>query len=102
MAVVKHSPTGPVLRSDDMNYAIVLVPGPLNWGAFSPNVPGCVAIGDSAEEALASFTEALEVHLDDLRGQGLPIPSEYVSPNEQEDSNGFYLPWAEVNATIKV
>lgn len=101
MAVVKHTPSSPVVRPDDMNYAIVLVPGPQNWGAFSPNVPGCVAIGYSAEEALVSFTEALEVHLDDLRRQGLPIPAEYISPEEPADSEGVYLPWARANTTIK-
>ncbi len=85
-----------------MNYAIVLVPGPENWGAFSPNVPGCVAIGDTPEEALASFMEALEVHLDDLREQGLPIPAEYESPEEGIDSKGVYLPWAKVDRTVKV
>ena len=101
MAVVKHTPSSPVIRFDKMNYAIVLVPGPENWGAFSPNVPGCVAIGDTAEDALASFREALEVHLDDLKEQGLPIPAEYDSP-EEEDIDRVYLPWAKVDMTVRV
>ena len=85
-----------------MKYAIVLVPGPENWGAFSPNVLGCVAIGDTPEEALASFREALVIHLDDLREQGLPIPAEYDSPEEEIDSDGVCLPWAKADTTVRV
>ena len=86
-----------------MNYAIVLVPGPENWGAFSPNVPGCVAIGDTPENALASFREALELHLEDLRKQGLPVPEEYTSPEEEiYTTEGVYIPWAKVDTTVRV
>ena len=85
-----------------MNYAIILVPGPENWGAFSPNVPGCVAIGDTPEEVLASYREALEFHLEDLREQGLPIPAEYSGPEQEIDPNGVYFPWAPLDAKVKV
>ena len=85
-----------------MNYVIILLPGPENWGAFSPNVPGCVAIGDTSEEALASFKEALIVHLDDLREQGLPIPEEYAGPEDEIPVDGVYFPWASVDTAVKV
>jgi len=42
---------------------IVLEPGPNNWSAYSPNVDGCVAVGDDPESTLASFKEALEFHM---------------------------------------
>jgi len=42
---------------------IVLEPGPHNWGASSPDVPGCVATGKDPESTLASFKEALEFHM---------------------------------------
>ena len=85
-----------------MNYAIILVPGPNNWGAFSPNVPGCVAVGDTAEEALSSYQEALEFHLEDLREQGLPMPAEYTSPTEEVESEGVFFPWASSGAAVSV
>lgn len=91
----------PRCRINKMKYAIVLVPGPENWGAFSPNVPGCVAIGDTPEMALGSFREALEFHLEDLKEQGLPVPEEYTSP-EEEHPDGVYLPWARVDTAVKV
>ena len=85
-----------------MNYAIVLVPGPENWGTFSPDVPGCVAIGDTPEAALASFKEALELHLEDLMEQGLPVPEEYTSPEEEEHIDGVYFPWARGDTRVSV
>ena len=83
-------------------YIIILEPGANNWRLFSPDVPGCVATGDTAEEALANFQEALEGPLELMRGAGEPLPpertdyseSEYteVSPNEDYLS----IPWAPV------
>ena len=85
-----------------MKYSIVLVPGLENWGAFSPDVPGCVAIGDTPEVALASFREALELHLEDLRERGLSIPGEYTSPEEEKYTDGVYIPWANVDTMVRV
>jgi predicted RNase H-like HicB family nuclease len=45
-----------------------------NWGAYSPDVPGCVATGATQEETEQNFREALSFHFDGLRRQGLPIP----------------------------
>jgi predicted RNase H-like HicB family nuclease len=45
-----------------------------NYGAYSPDVPGCVATGETMDEAQEYFREALEFHLDGLRRQGLPLP----------------------------
>ena len=65
-------------------------------------MPGCVAIGDTPEAALASFKEALELHLDDLREQGLSMPEEYTSPEEEKYSDGVFFPWARVDARVRV
>lgn len=43
---------------------IVLEPGEHNWSAYSPDVDGCVAVGDDPESTLASFKEALELHME--------------------------------------
>jgi predicted RNase H-like HicB family nuclease len=45
-----------------------------NWGAYSPDVPGCVATGATKEECEQMFREALEFHLESLRDHGDPIP----------------------------
>lgn len=44
------------------------------YGAYSPDVPGCAAVGDSPEEALREYAAALRLHFDGLRADGLPIP----------------------------
>ncbi|MEZ5337564.1 MAG: type II toxin-antitoxin system HicB family antitoxin [bacterium] len=55
-------------------YLVVFEQTPNNWGAYSPDVPGCVATGKTRDETLARFREALEFHFDGLRRQGLPVP----------------------------
>lgn len=85
-----------------MNYAIILLPGPNNWGAFSPNVPGCVSTGQTAEETLSNFLEALEFHLESLQEDGDPIPAEYSFSQEDFDAyndDGVFFRWAPVDTT---
>ena len=67
-----------------MEYMVVLEKGKDGYGAYVPDLPGCVAVGDSKEEALALIQEAIILHLEMLREDGLPIPdphsvSEYVA-----------------------
>jgi predicted RNase H-like HicB family nuclease len=45
------------------------------YGAYSPDVPGCIALGDTQEEALREYAEALRLHFEGLREDGLPIPA---------------------------
>ena len=44
------------------------------YGAFVPDLPGCVAAGDSREEAERLIREAIKLHLESLRDHGEPIP----------------------------
>ncbi|GAA0426706.1 HicB family protein [Actinoplanes capillaceus] len=44
------------------------------FGAWSPDLPGCVALGDSREEALTEMRAAIGFHLEGLREAGEPIP----------------------------
>jgi len=45
-----------------------------NWSAFSPDVPGCIATGDTRDEVERNFQEALAFHPEGLRLEGMPIP----------------------------
>ena len=56
------------------DYLIILEQGEKNWGAYSPDVPGCVSVGDSRDEALESFMEALEAHLAIMAEEGMELP----------------------------
>jgi predicted RNase H-like HicB family nuclease len=66
-----------------MRYAIVLERGPVSYGAYVPDLPGCVAAGKTRDEALRLIREAIEFHIEGLAAEGLPIPkasstAEYV------------------------
>lgn len=55
-------------------YTVILERGESSWGAHVPDLPGCIAAGESREEALALIREAIVLHIVGLREQGLPVP----------------------------
>ena len=57
-----------------MQYVVTLEEGPQSWGAYVPDLPDCVAVGESRDEALELIQEAIEFHLDGMREDGDPIP----------------------------
>ena len=58
-----------------MEYLVVVEKGPSSYGAYVPDLPGCVAAAESKDEVLALIKEAIEFHLDGLKEGGEPIPS---------------------------
>jgi len=58
-----------------MRYAIVIETAESNFSAYVPDLPGCIATGKSVEEAEKSIREAIELHIDGLREDNLPIPA---------------------------
>jgi predicted RNase H-like HicB family nuclease len=58
-----------------MRYAVVIEKGEGNYGAYVPDLPGCVATGDTIEEVEREIQEAIEFHLEGMRADGLPIPA---------------------------
>jgi len=66
-----------------MKYAVVIERGPTSWGAYVPDLPGCIAAGESREEVVELIKEAIEFHLEGMKegGELIPEPSsetEYV------------------------
>ncbi|MGO8672083.1 MAG: type II toxin-antitoxin system HicB family antitoxin [Capsulimonadaceae bacterium] len=55
-------------------YFVIVTNTGRNWAAYSPDVDGCVATGKTETECLRLFREALDLHFEGLRGDGLPIP----------------------------
>lgn len=57
-----------------MQYLVVIERGPSSYGAYVPDLPGCVAVGETQDEVEALIHEAIEFHLEGLREDGQPIP----------------------------
>ena len=57
-----------------MRYAVVIEKGPTSYGAYVPDLPGCVAAAETREEVVQLIREAIEFHIEALREEGLPIP----------------------------
>ena len=57
-----------------MRYAIVIENAGGNNSAYVPDLPGCIATGDSLASTEQAIREAIEFHLDGLREDGTPIP----------------------------
>ena len=63
-----------------MRYAIVIEKAESNYSAYVPDLPGCVATGNSIEEVEAEIREAIAFHIEGLREDGslVPAPSSQV------------------------
>lgn len=57
-----------------MRYTIIIEHGPNNFSAYAPDFPGCVAAANTEAETIALMKEALELHVEDMRERGEPIP----------------------------
>jgi len=57
-----------------MRYAIVIEKAESNYAAYVPDLPGCVATGQTIEETEREIREAIDLHLRGMREDGLPIP----------------------------
>ena len=57
-----------------MRYAVVIENSGSNYSAYVPDLPGCIATGETLAEAEVAIREAIAFHLDGLREDGSPIP----------------------------
>lgn len=57
-----------------MQYAVIIEKGPTSYGAYVPDLPGCVAVAKTEEEVTTLIREAIEFHLEGMRENGEPIP----------------------------
>lgn len=59
---------------NQIQYMVVVEKGITSYGVYVPDLPGCIAVGETKEEALSLMREAIEFHIEGLREQGKPIP----------------------------
>jgi predicted RNase H-like HicB family nuclease len=58
-----------------MEYVVIYEQGDTGgWGAHSPDLPGCYALGDTRSEVEDNMREAIEAHLDEPRRLGRTVP----------------------------
>jgi predicted RNase H-like HicB family nuclease len=57
-----------------MEYLVVVEKGRSSYGAYVPDLPGCVAAGESRREALKLIRDAVKLHIEALRESGQPVP----------------------------
>ena len=55
-------------------FLVVIEKAPANYSAFSPDVWGCVATGNTVEETVANMKEALQMHLESMTEDGEELP----------------------------
>ena len=57
-----------------MQYTVIIEKGPTSYGASVPDLPGCVAVAETREAVEELIKGAIEMHLEGMREDGLPIP----------------------------
>ena len=66
-------------------YAVVIEKGETSYGAYVPDLPGCMAVGETKNEVEKLIAEAITLHIESLREHGDPVPLprsavEYIEP----------------------
>ena len=56
-------------------FLIIIEKGNENYGAYSPDLPGCVAVGDTLEEVEKNMREAIAMHIQGMIEDHEPIPT---------------------------
>jgi predicted RNase H-like HicB family nuclease len=57
-----------------MRYAVVVEEGDNSYGAYVPDLPGCIAAAKTKAGVLKLIREAIEFHIEGLREEGRPVP----------------------------
>jgi len=57
-----------------IRYMVVVERGESSWGGHVPDLPGCVAVGETRDEVISLIGEAIVLHIDSLKMEGLPVP----------------------------
>ncbi len=55
-------------------FLIIIETAGANFSAYSPDLPGCIATGETREETERNMLEAIQMHIEGLREDNLPIP----------------------------
>ena len=62
-----------------MQYLVVVEEGQNSLGAYVPDLPGCIAVGESRDEVMRLIQEAIEFHIEGIKKDGLMLPLPHSS-----------------------
>ena len=65
-----------------LKFAVVYERTPDNYGVYAPDLPGCVSVGETWEEAQAMMREAIAFHIEAMLEHGEPLPEPHTSLDE--------------------
>ena len=68
-----HEP-GAAINNSTMKIVVIVERTETGYSAYAPDVPGCIATGESRSEVERTMQEALEFHLEGLRADGISVP----------------------------
>jgi len=57
-----------------MEYLVVVEKGKSSYGAYVPDLPGCVAVGETKREVIKLIREGIKLHIEAMAKAGEPIP----------------------------
>ena len=57
-----------------MRYMVVIEEGASSFGAYVPDLPGCIAAGETKQDVLQLIQEAIEFHLEGIKSEGATVP----------------------------
>lgn len=88
---------------ESRKYLIVIEKGESNYSAYSPDVLGCVATGDTVEETLGNMRDALVFHLEAMAEDGDPWPvprgvQSYLDAVQASAGEDYYLTHVSVDS----
>ena len=58
-----------------MEYVVIYEKGDSSYGTYVPDLPGCIAVGETLEEVQTLIDEAIEFHIEGLQEDGDPVPT---------------------------
>ena len=73
------------MKDKRMEYVVIYEKGDNNYGAYVPDLPGCITVGETLEETQALIQEAIEFHIEGLQEDGEDVPQPSLNLSIQYD-----------------
>ncbi len=67
-----------------VKYAVIIEKGERSYGAYVPDLPGCISVGDTLDEVRQMIREAMELHIEGMLRDGDEVPEPTSQSHEVE------------------